>query len=55
MLLTPKYARNISNKDNTIENGIDFCGFLASSPVVAIMSNPMNLYFLVLRRKFNLV
>lgn len=36
----PKYAKNIISSDRTIAMGIDFCGFLASSPVVATQSNP---------------
>lgn len=36
------YAIKIIAKLETIANGIDFFGFVASSPVVAIISKPMN-------------
>lgn len=35
------YAMRIMIKLETIANGMDFLGFVASSPVVAMISNPM--------------
>lgn len=37
-----KYDKNMMIKENTIERGMFFFGFIASSPVVATQSNPTN-------------
>lgn len=37
---TPKYDKKIIASDKIIAKGIDFFGFLTSSPVVAMQSNP---------------
>ena len=37
-----KYDKNMIINESTIERGIFFFGFIASSPVVATQSNPTN-------------
>ncbi len=42
MMLTETYATRHVTSDVMIAMGIERVGFLASSPVVAMMSKPMN-------------
>lgn len=39
---SPKYEKKMIINDMMMANGIFRCGFLASSPVVAMQSNPVN-------------